>query len=281
MKKITKWLLLILLVLCTAAFIVYYRFSQAGPDRTAPVISMEAEEITLSVGDGQEAYLAGVTALDDVDGDVTAMMVVEGVSAIDSRDCVTITYAAFDRAGNVAKAHRTGRYTDYEGPKFALKNPLVFYSGYTIDLLDHITASDPLDGDLSARVKATLSGGETDLSQEGTHPVDLRVTNSMGDTARITVPVEICSYAAYDATVNLTDYLIYWEKGSPFQAEDYLVSLYAGYREITPEQLGAEGAQIDIHSDVNPDEPGSYSVSYTITYGSYTGFTRLIVVVED
>ena len=34
-------------------------------------------------------------------------------------------------------------------------------------------------------------------------------------------------------------------------------------------------------SDVSTGTPGTYSVAYTVKYGNYTGYTRLIVVVEE
>ena len=281
MKNFAKWLLLLLMVLCVAVFVMYYLDTQSSRDTVPPVISMESDQYSLSVHDGRDAFLVGVTALDDRDGDVSDLVVVESVSAIDSNDCVTVTYAAFDRAGNVAKAQRTAMYTDYVGPKFDLTAALVFRSGYNQDLFDYVTAEDPVDGDLTERIKATMVDGESDIRQEGLHQVELRVTNSMGDTARLTVPVDVYDPDKYDAAVNLSDYLVYLEQGSTFHAEDYLENLYAGYRTIPLEQLKENGAQIEIVSDVNPDVPGTYSATYTITYGAYNGYTRLIVVVEE
>lgn len=281
MKKSIKWLLLILVVLCVAAFVMFYMYSQNSRDHTAPVISMEGDMLSLSVYDTQDAFLTGVSALDDRDGDVSELVVVESVSAVDENHCATVTYAAFDRSGNVAKAERTVAYTDYEGPKFGLTTALVFRSGYNFDLFDYVVANDPIDGELTERIKATLVSAESDIRKEGIHQVDLRVTNSMGDTARLTVPVEVYDPSEYNGTVNLSDYLIYLEKGGTFSAEDYLEDLYADYRTILPEQLNAGGAQIDIRSDVQTNVPGTYSVTYTVTYGIYTGYTRLIVVVEE
>ena len=279
MKIRNKGLLLMLVVLCAVVFGIYCINTQNRQDQTAPVISMDAPEIELSVQDDRDACLRGVSAWDNEDGDVTEFLVVEGMSAIGRNDCVTVTYAAFDGAGNVSKAQRTIHYTDYEGPKFVLEHPLIFINVYTIDLLNYVTAFDPMDGDISERIKATLSGGEGDLSQEGIHMVNLRVSNSMGDTARITVPVEINTQSDYNAVVWLTDYLIYLKTGDAFNPHDYLECLYAGYKEIPPNELTDE--QIIIQSDVDTKAPGTYSVTYTVSDGNYTGFTRLIVVVEE
>ena len=281
MRKILRWLLLILTVLCVAACGLYIFHSQRTLDTTAPIISFEEEALSLSVHDSRDALLDGVTAWDERDGDVTASLVVEGVSSIHGDDSATVTYAAFDQAGNVVKAERAIRYTDYEGPKFSLSTPLVFRSGLTIDLFQYVTASDPVDGDISDRIKATLTGGETSISEVGIHEVELRVTNSMGDTARLTVPVEVYNSSDYNATVKLSDYLVYVRAGSSFSPEKYLEGLSAGYREYSVSQLTDGEAKIDIRSNVRPNTPGTYDVTYTVSYGSYTGYTRLIVIVEE
>lgn len=281
MRKILRWLLLVLTVLCVAACGYYVVHSRNTRDSTAPVISFTEDTLSLSVHDSQDALLSGVTAQDDRDGDVTASLVVEGISAIHDDHSAAVTYAAFDRAGNVTKAERTVRYTDYEGPRFSLSTPLVFRSGLRVDLFQYVTAEDPVDGDLSDRIKATLTGGETDMSEVGVYQVELRVTNSMGDTARLVVPVEMYDTSDYNATVDLSDYLVYVKAGSAFSPEKYLEGMTTGYKECSIGQLSADGAAIDIRSNVRTDAPGVYDVTYTVSYGSYTGYTRLIVIVEE
>lgn len=281
MKKSVKWLLLILMVLCVAVFVMYYIYSQNSRDHVAPVISIESNTLSLSVHDGLDVFLSGVSARDDRDGDVSGSVVVESVSSVDENHCATVIYAAFDRAGNVAKAERTVAYTDYEGPEYDLAAALVFRSGYNFDLLDYITAEDPIDGDLTERIKANLVSEGYDIHEDGIHQVELRVTNSMGETARLTVPVEVYDPSQYNAAVILSDYLVYWDKGRAFHGEDYLENLNTGYRMLSLEQLRLEGAEIDIKSSVEVNVPGTYEVTYTITHGTYAGYTRLIVVVEE
>lgn len=59
------------------------------------------------------ALLAGVTATDAEDGDVTASLLVEGISGRNDDGTVQVTYAAFDSNHHVTKATRAVRYTDY------------------------------------------------------------------------------------------------------------------------------------------------------------------------
>lgn len=281
MKKIKRWILPAVVVLCVILFIVYCIWDKVAHDEDAPVISIEEGTLSLSVWDGEEGLLNGVTAWDEQDGDVTDLLVVEGVSSIDKNHCATVTYAAFDRAGHVSKATRNICYSDYEAPRFELSSALMFHSGYPIDVYDYLTAVDTIDGELNSQIKANLVEGENDLSTVGTHLVEFRVTNSMGDTVRLTVPVWVYLPSDYNATISLTDYLVYLEQGQHFDGNFYLDSMNAGGQTIPRNVLAEDDAFIDIHSDVQPDIPGTYCVTYTVTWKHYTAASRLIVVVEE
>lgn len=74
-------------------------------DRTAPVIHMEDVEMEYREGMTDEELLAGVTATDETDGDVTASLVVEKVSEV-GNGTVIVTYGVKDESGNVGKASR-------------------------------------------------------------------------------------------------------------------------------------------------------------------------------
>ena len=138
-----------------------------------------------------------------------------------------------------------------------------------------------MDGDLSSRIKATLVEGDTSITQTGLHQVELRVTNSMGDIARLTVPVEVYPATEYNASVTLTDYLVYLKQGDAFLPRQYLQSLDTGYTQYEISQLSSDEVDVEILSDVRTDVCGVYSVTYTVSYRNYTGCGRIIVVVEE
>lgn len=280
MNKTATGLLLVVLIICLAAFACSFVGSNMRQDTTAPVISFDTEVLSLSVRDDGSILLKGVSASDRQDGDVTASVLVEGISSIREDHCATVTYAAFDQAGNVAKAQRTICYTDYESPRFSLSDPLIFRSGITVDLFRYVTATDLVDGDISDKIKASLVGGETSISQTGLHEVELRVTNSMGDTVRLTVPVEVLS-SGYNASLKLSDYLIYLKKGDTFLPKYYPETLDTGVYSYDVAELSDSGLTLTIQSDVRTDACGTYTVTYTASYQGYTGYSRLIVVVED
>ena len=68
MKK-RNWLLLLLIVLCLAAFFGYRKLDQLRTDTRAPQIHIDEQPLEVSVRDDKSALLAGVTASDNVDGD--------------------------------------------------------------------------------------------------------------------------------------------------------------------------------------------------------------------
>lgn len=265
---------------CVVAFQGYLFVSRSAEDHTGPQITFDKQQIRVSVKDSETALLGGVTAWDDKDGDVTSSVVVEGVSDLTADHIAKVTYAAFDEAGNVTKTQREVVYSDYKSPKFKLSKPLVFQSGTSFDLFRCIHAEDALDGSLDSRIKATLVEGDTVVSAEGIHKVAFRVTNSMGETVNLTVPVEVYPAGQYQGTVSLRENLVYLSAGSTFEPMDYLQSYQVGETIYTFFD-GTAGISVTVGGDqVDTSTPGVYSVSYTVTDGVNTGYTRLIVVVE-
>ncbi len=297
--KVNKRYVILPVLLCCLLTAVYCMVFVLRDDRKAPEIHMDSDMLTVSVYADDSALMQGVTATDNKDGDVTAGVLVEGVSKFTGENAAVIKYVAYDTAGNVAKASRTIQYTDYQSPKFGQEKALVFASNTAPDVLSFMTATDVIDGDISNNIKGTLLSDATSLNYSGVHTVEFRVTNSMGDTQYITLPVDVYEGNEYNAKVELTDYLVYIPVGADFNEEDYLVSLVVGTNQYPLDGSGsnriyinnyispavnptANITNIEIKSDVDINTPGVYSVSYTANYaGRYTGFTRLNVVVEE
>jgi len=80
---------------------VTIRTTTTGPvDTTAPVITLNGGNVTLTVGDTYSD--AGATANDNVDGDITANIQTSGSVDTTTAGTYTITYAVSDAAGNAA-----------------------------------------------------------------------------------------------------------------------------------------------------------------------------------
>ena len=271
-----KKALFALVLLCCAAFAVYRCLSSRHIDREPPQITMEQDELSLSVGDPKERLLEGVRAQDVQDGDVTDSIVVESVRGLVSDKRFTVTYAAFDAAGNVSKAQRTVFYKDYTAPRFALSAPLIFREGTSLDVFAPLEAEDVFDGSLKDRIKGTLVSGETQIAQAGEYTVEFRVTNSLGDTAYLTAPVEVLLAEDGGAELTLSSYLTYLKKNAAFVPEYYVTGLSAGGQIISLDE-----ASVQITSNVDMTRAGTYWVDYAARYGQKTARTRLLVVVED
>lgn len=288
MKK-KKWLQLVLIALTLAVFFGYRAVEAMLDDGKAPEITFSGETLEISVKDPMDALLQGVSAEDNRDGDVTDSLVVESVKLLDKDGTITVTYAAFDKGGNVTKASREVRYLDYESPRFTLTSPMLFTST-GVDVLSVIGAEDTFDGDIRHRIRASALE-EVDGTHSGVYDIQVRVTNSLGDSVEIVLPVEVYAPGTYEAELTLKEYLVYLPKGNVFSVYDYLDKYIRGKEEVS--LRGGLPAHYTLHTEgtVDPMTPGVYPVSCTVTYTdiderneanirTYTAYSKLIVVVE-
>ena len=267
MKKRTKIVLWLLFFGCCCAFSYYFVSTRGLEDHTPPEITVAQPQLELSVYAEPEELLQGVTAWDDVDGDVTDLLVLESVSDIYDGNQAVATYAAFDQSNNVSKAQRTLIYTDYVSPVFSLTEPLIFRQGSNFNVFKPLQATDTLDGDLTQKIKGTVVSGESSVDQSGLYEVEFRVTNSLGDTVHLRLPVEVIA-TTMNCRLQLTQYLVYIKKSDTFQPMDYL-------------EEGSRSVVGQIESDVDMRKSGVYSVTYHDENPELYRKTRLIVVVEE
>ena len=273
MKKGNVVILTLLAMLAVIAAIGFAFYNKNISSPQYPQITFAEESISVTVDASDAELLQGVTAYDPEDGDVTASLVVEGVSNIAKGDTVKVTYAAFDSRNHVTKAERLVKFVDYKGPRFNMSAPLIFRRANDINLLSCVGAEDPFDGDISGRIKYAIVTNGVSFSDAGEYEIKLNVTNSIGDTAMLPVTVEITTQDYNPAHITLTDYIVYLEVGDEFNPRDYVV----GYTVRDTEHEGAYGLRIE--NNVDTDEAGIYTVDYSYT-SSPQSHTRLIVVVE-
>ena len=286
MKK-KDWICLFLSVVCLGVLLCYRTMESLRADNTAPEIIMEDRLLEISTLDPREALLQGVTARDDRDGDVTDSLVVESVRLLNRDGTATVTYAAFDSARNVSKKTREVRYSDYESPRFSLSQPLLF-TQKSNDLLKLISARDVVDGDISNRIRATALE-EVTTGYNGIYHVRFQVTNSLGDTVDLVLPVEIYTATANEAKMTLTEYLIYLKPGDQFNARNYLDELTVGRDTFSLGINLPQTMDLTVTGKVETGVPGVYEINYQLTYCpdanrtnlKYTAYSKLIVVVVE
>lgn len=261
-----------LLAVVLVAGYLYYQKTVASP--LSPEIIFDEQILFVSTDATDEDLLAGVTAVDPEDGDVTDSLLVESTSNLINGNSVKVTYVAFDSKNHMCRAERTVRYNDYKSPEFYFSHPMVFRASNTVDILNYISADDIFDGDISRKVIYNLTGSSTTLSTVGEHEVELRVTNSKGDTAHLVIDVEVTQNDPNPANIQLKQYLVYVPVGTAFWAGDYFKCYESGGEVITDANL------VHIESDVDTETPGVYTVTYSTGYGESQSHTRLVVVVE-
>lgn len=276
--------LLIIAIVLFGVHIFRVRFLK---DKTGPVFHVDSNLVEVSVKDSEEAWLKGVTATDAADGDVTDSIIVEAISPFTGRQHRIVTYAAFDSDNHVTHGKREIVYTDYEPSTFNLSRQLSFAMNST-NLLEGITAEDCIDGDITKSIRM-MSDEEIDTAHVGEYPARLKVTNSAGGVSYLPITVEVHDPTVYYRLpqVKLTKNVVYVEKGSDFNEEDYLDSITVNGTEFSfteESENTIEYDRVDIESDVDTDVSGYYEVVYSYqdtVSKTGTGKARLYVVVTD
>ncbi len=152
-------------------------------DSIAPSINVAPEAITLSVDSVIPSFLDGVTATDNIDGDVTSNVMVTGNidTAVPSE--YIITYNVADSAGNQA-ATKTRAYTvvDDIAPVVivAATSVSVAIGSAAPDLLSGVKASDNIDGDVTGDITAT---GNVETDTPGNYIINYGVDDEAGNHA--------------------------------------------------------------------------------------------------
>lgn len=268
--KLFKILLAALLVAVTALYAVSNLRASLSGENVGPTITCASDTVEISVSADDAALLEGVTASDPQDGDLTGKVRVLSISKFITPGVAKITYVVFDSHDNMATLTRQLRYTDYRSPQFSILEPLIYPKNATIALLDRIQVTDALDGDITQRVRVAPMKASSDPE---VYTLDIQVTNTMGDTSQITLPV-ICQESTLNrAEIRLSSYLTYINAGSSFEPRSYLNAV------VLPDGYGFM-EDVEITNLVDTTTPGTYMVFYMYRDEMYSGISILTVVVQ-
>lgn len=240
--RILRMIVAALLAVTAVLYIGNGVYTRLSGREEGPVIECPEEVLEISIHDDDRALLAGVTARDSQDGDLTDRVMVGGVSKLIGGDRAKVTCMVFDSDDNMASLVRQVRYTDYRRPRISLAEPLVFADDSQAKLLSRVTVTDVLDGDLSAQARVSTLWATAD---EGVYSATILVTNSMGDTAMVDVPVFIGRTAG---DILLEQQVLYLSQGAEFDPLD---------------QLRSDRTGIAVDSQVDTQTPGCYWVRYS------------------
>lgn len=272
--KIAVTVLFILTFIGFTAYLVYGYFTK---DTQPPVFVLDNNSVLdVSVRSGDSDLYNGISAYDNVDGDLTDKIIVHQKTHLISNNTATVTYLVYDSSSNAAVCQREIRYVDYEKPHFSLSGPLSCTVGSPLDCTV-ISASDVIDGDLTGNI---MYDSSVSSATAGFYPLIVRVTNSYGDSAYLTLTANIVSGTVMRPIINLDNYLIYLDKdeNAPDKT-DYAGMISFAFDPAAGKDIAV--SDIQIVSDVNRAVAGTYNVYYSYTGKSSETTTVILTVVVE
>lgn len=274
-------------ILSLIAFIVFNIVNKVTTDSTPPVITSESDTVTVSVAAEESELLAGLTAADDEDGDLTGEIMISSMSNFTEPGKRTVSYVVFDASNNASTLTRNLEYTDYTAPQIKLTQPLRYGLNEMEDasLTENMSVQDCLDGDITQQIRATFNDGSY-IAMAGEYGITVQVSNSAGDTCSVPLAVTVTDPAEESGKYYpmLSDYIVY----APVGGYVDLTSLLIGLENSSTQYLFADAnpsapggiESVAIGGAVDYNTPGTYTVDYQFTSASgATGTTKLAVVV--
>ncbi|MBI5090901.1 MAG: DUF5011 domain-containing protein [Candidatus Hydrogenedentes bacterium] len=167
----------------------------SGTDTTPPVITVLGSN-PVHVAQNAAYTDAGATANDNVDGDITAAIVVTGSVDTAVPATYTINYSVQDAAGNPAAAARTvivdpTSTTDTVPPVLTVLGANPAHVAQNAAYTDAgATAVDNVDGDITAAITVT---GSVDTAVPGSYTLHYRVQDAAGNVSEATRAVVVDS----------------------------------------------------------------------------------------
>ncbi|MGL4773910.1 MAG: glycosyl hydrolase family 18 protein [Clostridium sp.] len=170
-------------------------YGEKAPEQNqAPVLSGIANK-TINVGEAFDK-MAGVTATDKEDGDLTSKIVVTGEVDINKAGVYELTYSVTDSKGLETTKTRTITVKEEavepevnEAPVLKGVTNKTINVGEAFDKMAGVTATDKEDGDLTSKIVVT---GNVDTTKAGKYELTYTVEDSKGaeTTAKRTITVE-------------------------------------------------------------------------------------------
>lgn len=280
----------VVFVLSLAAFLIYNTVTRLTADHTPPVIQCEEDTIAVSVSDGEEALMQGVTAADDRDGDLTDSVRISSMSNFTEPGKRTVEYVVFDSSNQAATCSRTVEYTDYTSPEIHLSEPLRFKLSEMAeaDLTENMSVQDCLDGDITQQIRATYNDSMY-VSAAGDYKITAQVSNSAGDTCSVPLTVTVTDSSEEKEEDKyypvLSGYIIYTGAGQSVNLRELVTGLEHNGTVYSftddADVLPGTREDIQISDTVDFSSAGTYTVDFSFTSeGGAAAVTRLAVVVR-
>ena len=237
-----------------------------------PVIT-GADNVSISEGTSFDP-MAGVTAIDTEDGNITKDIKITGSVDINKPGKYELTYTVTDSDGNTTTVKRV----IIVNPKMVEINavPTINAENKTIKVGDKfdpmagVTANDKEDGNITDKIKVVENTVNT--NKAGTYTVKYEVTDSKGATVTKTITVTVKSNDK--PVINGADNVSISE-GTSF---DPMAKVTA-----TDTEDGNITKDIKVTGNVDVNKPGKYELTYTVTdsNGNTTTVKRVVIVLLD
>jgi oligopeptide transport system substrate-binding protein len=183
----TKKLILLVLTLFLAFGIAACGGDDTVVDEENPVISGMRDVTYVIDQSATPNFSEGVTAFDNLDGNITSKLAVDATAVdLTTPGSYTVTYTVSDLSGNEATESITVTVSDLTAPTIAGITGMTYViSTATVDpnYLDGVTASDNVDGDLTADIVVDYSA--VDLAVEGLYEVTYVVEDGAGNSSPV------------------------------------------------------------------------------------------------
>lgn len=199
LKKVLFSLALFVVIFTTGCLVE----TEEEPDTTLPIIAIIGKNPdTINVGD---IYIdSGAVAADDIDGDISSLIIVQNGVDTSTPGAYKVTYTVSDIAGNLAQVSRDVLVLDEERPTISIigSNPDTAYLGFTY-YDSGATAIDLIDGNLTDSIKIVST---VDTSKLGSYSVTYTVSDASGNSDTVIKTVVIINKPSRPLYIFETDY---------------------------------------------------------------------------
>ncbi len=211
---------------------------------------------------------AGVTASDNIDGNITKNIKIKGLVNSKKAGVYTLTYTVSDKAKNTTTVKRTITVKDHISPVISGVQDTKILVGDTFDVLKGITAFDNNDGNITSKIKIE---GSVNTNKAGTYELTYSVSDTTGNTAKSVRMVTVIDNVkpvisgVNDLTINF---------GEKFNLLEGVTASDNSDGDIT--------SKIKVEGSVDTNKAGIYELIYSVTDESGNSVTaaRKVTVVD-
>ncbi|MES9684037.1 immunoglobulin-like domain-containing protein [Gottfriedia acidiceleris] len=236
-------------------------------DTLKPTI-LDVTDKVIYVGDPFNPLL-GITATDNVDGDITSKIVVTGTINNMKPGVYTLTYNVIDSDDNLVSVTRKITVIDNVKPVINGVADSTIPMGSQFDPLAGIIATDNIDKDITNSIQMI---GYVDTNQKGVYNLIYKVSDSAGNTTYSNRAVTVVDNVQ-PAILGALPKLLFINTN--FNPLDGVVALDNTDGDITK--------SITIEGTVNTKKKGNYDLTYTVSdqSGNTTSVVRTITVIDN